>query len=36
MGTQYNKVIKRRRRMAYAKRKKEAVKAKAPKPATPQ
>jgi hypothetical protein len=33
MGTQYNKVEKRKRRVAYLKRKKEASKAKAPKPA---
>jgi len=33
MGTQSNKVIKRKRRLAYLKRKKEAVKAKKPKAA---
>jgi hypothetical protein len=33
MGTQSNKVIKRKRRMAYLKRKKEAAKTKKPKTA---
>jgi len=34
MGSQYNKVEKRKRRTAYLKRKKETVKAKLAKPAT--
>jgi hypothetical protein len=33
MGTQYNKVLKRKRRTAYLKRRKAAVKAKKPKAA---
>jgi hypothetical protein len=33
MGSQHNKVIKRKRRLAYLKRKKEAVKTKKPKAA---
>jgi hypothetical protein len=33
MGVQHNKVIKRKRRLAYLKRKKEAAKAKKPKTA---
>ena len=33
MGKQYNKVIARKRRLAYVKRKKAAVKAKKPKTA---
>jgi len=32
MGKQYNKAIKRQRRVAHIKRKKAAAKAKAPKP----
>jgi hypothetical protein len=33
MGKQYNKVIKKQRRLAHVKRKKAAAKTKAPKPA---
>jgi hypothetical protein len=33
MGTQYNKVVKRKRRMAYLKRRKVAAKTKKPKAA---
>jgi hypothetical protein len=35
MGVQYNKVIKRKRRLAYLKRKKTAAKTKKPRAAAP-